>query len=86
MVHFQVATPWGQLKKPTGSYFGRLHKHEVFLNAMKFNVDTLVPCGFLVGAHPSYLHCDEAKKEFVVRLGLEDQPIPFQILGSYQCP
>jgi len=79
MVHFQAATPWGHLKKPTGSYFGWLHKNKVFLNATKFKVDTLVPCRFLVGTYPSYFHRDEAEEEFVVSLSLDDQPIPFQL-------
>jgi hypothetical protein len=79
MIHFQVGTPWGQLKKPTGTYFNWLHSNEVFLNYTKFKTDTLVPSGFLVGAHPNFFHRNEAEEELLGSLGLPDESIQFQL-------
>jgi hypothetical protein len=79
MVHFQVGTPWGQLKKPSSPYFSWLHLNQVFLNYTKFKTDTLIPCGFLVGAHPGFFRRDEAEEELIGSLGLADNSIPFQL-------
>jgi hypothetical protein len=79
MIHFQVGVPWGYLKKPSGAYFSWLHKNEVFINCMKFKADTLVPCGFLVGAHPAFFCRDKAEDELTCSLDLDDTPVPFQL-------
>jgi hypothetical protein len=79
MVHFQVGTPWGQLKKPSSPYISWLHLNQVFLNYTKFKTDTLVPCGFLVGAHPGFFRRDEAEEELIGSLGLADNSTPFQL-------
>ncbi len=42
-------------------------------------METLVPCGFLVGTHSGHLWHDEAKEELQVSLGLEDLDLPFQL-------
>lgn len=79
MIHFTTLTPWNTIKKPSSKYFTWLHQHEVFLNYTKFKTDTLVPCGFLLGAHPSHLRRNEAEEELRGSLGLEDDSIPFQL-------
>lgn len=75
MVHFQTSTPWIKIKSFQGTYFRWLSNHRVFINVM----ETLVVCGFLVGAHPGYLHRDKAEEELRVSLGLDDNELPFQI-------
>jgi hypothetical protein len=79
MIHFQVGVPWGRLKKPTSPYFSWLFTNEVFINQTKLKVDTLIPCGFLIGAHPFFLRRDEAKEKLTGSLGLPDCYIPFQL-------
>lgn len=49
-----------------------LHKSRVYLNQTKFKTDTLVACGFLVGAHPGHLHHGEAECQICTSLQLED--------------
>jgi hypothetical protein len=82
MVHFQTTTPWGSIKKPTGTYFAWLHENEPFLNLIKFRIDTLIPCGFLVGARPQFLRRDEAEEELSGSLAMDDNPIPFQLASQ----
>lgn len=48
------------------------------LNQTTFKTDTLVACGFLVGAHPGHLHCDEAERELRTSLQLENN-FPLQL-------
>lgn len=55
MVHFQTSTPWSAVKGFNSQYFSWLKKHKMYLNLTKFKPDTLVPSGFLVGTHPSFL-------------------------------
>jgi hypothetical protein len=61
MVTFQCTTPWERLKSPNHPFFNWLRLNKVFLNQTKFKVSSLVPCGFLLGAHPGYLRRDEAE-------------------------
>jgi hypothetical protein len=63
MISFQCSTPWSDIKKPTSSFFQWLRQVRVYLNQTKFKASTLVACGFLYGAHPGYLRCNEAEKE-----------------------
>jgi hypothetical protein len=46
---------WSALKRPTGPYFTWLWQCQVFLNPTNFKTDTLIACGFLVGAHLGFL-------------------------------
>jgi len=79
MVHFQTSTPWSNIKAFKSRYFAWLTANRVFLNYTKFKTETLVPCGFLVGAHPGYLRRNEAEEELHASLGLDPGEIPFQI-------
>jgi hypothetical protein len=63
MISFQCSKPWSELMKPTSPYFQWLSQVKVYLNQTKFKASTLVPCGFLHGAHLGYLHRNEANKE-----------------------
>jgi hypothetical protein len=52
----------------------------VFLNQTKFKASSLVPCGFLLGAHPGHLRRAEAEDELRVSLGYAlDEELPFQL-------
>jgi hypothetical protein len=79
MVHFQTSTPWNTIKAFKSRYFAWLTDNRVFLNYMKFKTETLVPCGFLVGAHPGHHRHLEAELELQASLGLEAEEIPFQL-------
>ncbi len=81
MVHFKTSTPWNTIKAFKSRYFAWLTDIQVFLNYTKFKTETLVPCGFLVGALPGYLRRLEAEVELHASLGLDAGEIPFQ-LGS----
>jgi hypothetical protein len=45
---------------------------------MKFKTETLVACGFLVGAHPGFLCRNEAEEEICGSLGLDKGELDFQ--------
>jgi len=79
MVHFQTSTPWNKIKAFKPRYFSWLTDNCVFLNYTKFKTETLVPCGFLVGAHPGHFRRDEAEEELHASLGLEPGEILFQL-------
>jgi hypothetical protein len=80
MVAFQCSMPWAQLKSPNHPYFAWLRLNKVFLNQTKFKTSSLVPCGFLLGAHPGHLRRDEAEVELRVSLGFStDEELPFQL-------
>lgn len=79
MVAFQSSTPWAQLKSPNHPFFSWLRLNKVFINQTKFKTSTLVPVGFLLGAHPGYLRRDEAEAELKVSLGFQDEELPFQL-------
>jgi hypothetical protein len=80
MVTFQCSTPWARLKSPNSPFFNWLRLNKVFLNQTKFKTSTLVPCGFLLGAHPGHLRRDEAESELHVSLGFDDEDeLPFQL-------
>jgi hypothetical protein len=79
MVHFQCSTPWARLKGFHSRYFSWLRTGNIYLNQTKFKTDTLVACGFLLGAHPGYLRRDEAEQELKSSLDLTDSDIPFQL-------
>jgi hypothetical protein len=51
----------------------------VFLQYTKFQMDTLVVCGFLVGAHPGHLRRDEAEEELHGSRGLDFVDLKFQL-------
>ena len=55
MVHFQTSTLWSAIKSYKAPYFILLTTNIVFLNLSKFKMETLVPCGFLVGTHSGHL-------------------------------
>jgi hypothetical protein len=61
-----------------GDYFQWLNGNKVFLNQIKFKTDTLVACGFLVGAHPRHFRRDKAEHEIKLKLQLGDD-LPFQL-------
>jgi hypothetical protein len=79
MIHFQTRTPWISLKSFKSPYFTWLKNCKVYLNQTKFKTDTLVACGFLVGAHPGHLRRDEVEEELKVSLGMDQGPLPFQL-------
>jgi hypothetical protein len=79
MILFQSSLPWSKLKAFRNPYFNWLRSNNVYLNQTKFKTDTLVACGILLGAHPSYLRRDEAEQELHQSLKLQDQEIPFQL-------
>jgi hypothetical protein len=80
MVSFQCSTPWTRLKSPNHPFFNWLRLNKVFLNQTKFKTSSLVPCGFLLGAHPGHLRRDEAEAELRVSLGFDsDEELTFQL-------
>jgi hypothetical protein len=79
MVCFQSSTPWPKLKSFNSSYFGWLRTNNVYLNQAKFKTSTLVPCGFLVGAHPGFIRRDEAESEIYTHLMTDSDTLPFQL-------
>jgi hypothetical protein len=79
MVHFQTSSPWSSIKAFKSRYFAWLTDNRVFINYTKFKMETLVPCGFLVGAHPGYPRRNEAEEELQASLGLDPDEIPFQL-------
>jgi hypothetical protein len=79
MVHFQTSTSWQSIKAFRSRYFAWLTNNRVFINYTKFKTDTLVPCGFLVGAHPGHFRRNEAEEELLASLGLDPGEIPFQL-------
>jgi hypothetical protein len=81
MVAFQCTIPWSSIKSPTCQYFQWLKAHRIFINSNKFKTDNLVPCGFLFGAHPSYLRRDEAEQELQACLNITPDSLPFQLLS-----
>jgi hypothetical protein len=44
--------------------------------------ETLVPCRFLVRAHPGHLHPDEAEEQLRSSLGLDPEELKFQLSRS----
>jgi hypothetical protein len=79
MVQFQTSVPRIALKSIKSTYFTWLKESRVYLNQTKFKTDTLVACGFLVGAHPGHMRRDEAEDELKVSLDMESTNIPFQL-------
>jgi hypothetical protein len=79
MVHFQTSTPWSAVKGFNSQYFSWLKKHKMYLNLTKFKPDTLVPSGFLVGTHPSFLRWTEAEEELHGSLSIDPDELPFQL-------
>jgi hypothetical protein len=80
MVVYQSSSPWSKLKSPNHPFFNWLRLNKVFLNQIKFKALSLVPCGFLLGAHPGHLRRDEAEDELRVSLGFSsDEESPFQL-------
>jgi hypothetical protein len=78
MVQFQCSVSWQKIKRMKEPYFQWLHQSKVYLNLTKFKSDTLVVCGFLLGAHPGHLRREDAEKELLQRLTL-DTDFPFQL-------
>jgi hypothetical protein len=56
-----------------------MRTHRVFLNYTEFKTDTLVACGFLVGAHPGHIRREEAEEEIRGSLGLDPEELDFQL-------
>jgi hypothetical protein len=82
MVNFQCSTPWARLKSPNHPFFNWLHLNKVFLNQTIFKASSLVPCGFLLGAHPGHLRKDEAEDELRISLGYSlEEELPFQLFA-----
>jgi hypothetical protein len=80
MVQFQCSTPWARLKSPNHPFFNWLHLNKVYLNQTKFKTSSLVPCGFLLGAHPGHMRRDEAESELGLSLGFpSSDELPFQL-------
>lgn len=79
MVHFQTSTTWSSIKAFKSRYFAWLTDHRVFINYTRFKTETLVPCGFLVGAHPGHFRRLEAEEELHASLGLDPGELPFQL-------
>jgi hypothetical protein len=70
MVHFRCSVSWNKIKRVQDEYFQWLHNNKVYLNLTKFKTDTLVICGFFVGAHPGHLRREDAESEIRTRLNL----------------
>jgi hypothetical protein len=79
MVHFPTSVSWSTIKSFKHPYFAWLCTNRVYLNYTKFKTDTLVACGFLVGAHPGYLCREEAEEEIRGSLGLDEGELQFQL-------
>jgi hypothetical protein len=80
MVQFQCSTPWARIKGPNHPFFNWLCLNKVYLNQTKFKTSSLVPCGFLLGAHPGHMRRDEAESELGVSLGFPaKEELPFQL-------
>jgi hypothetical protein len=79
MVQFQTSAPWISLKSPKSLYFRWLKECKVYINQTRFKTDTLVACGFLVGAHPGFMRRDEAEEELQASLDIEPDSLPFQL-------
>jgi len=80
MVHFQTSIPWAFLKSARCPYFTWLKQCQVNLSPTKFKMDTLVACGFMVGAHPGFLSRNKAEEELCGSLSLDDEDVlPFQL-------
>jgi len=79
MVHFHTTLSWSAIKSFKNPYFSWMRAHRVFLNYTKFKTDTLVACGFLVGAHPGHTHREEAEEEIHGSLGLDPGELDFQL-------
>jgi hypothetical protein len=79
MVHFQTSTSWQSIKAFRSRYFAWLTNNRVFINYTKFKTETLVPCGFLVGAHPGHFRRKEAEEEILASLGLDPGELSFQL-------
>jgi hypothetical protein len=79
MIQFQTSVPWISLKSPKSLYFTWLKECRVYINRTAFKTDTLVACGFLVGAHPGFMRRDEAEEELKVSLDIEPDTLPFQL-------
>jgi len=65
--------------RPDQDYFKWLKVNQVFLNHTKFKTDTLVPCGFLLGAHPGFFRRDEAEIDLAHNISPSDSPLDFQL-------
>ena len=78
MVQFCCSVSWNKIKRMKDPYFQWLQQAKVYLNLTKFKSDTLVLCGFLLGAHPGHLHREDAEKEMKCRLEISDD-FPFQL-------
>jgi hypothetical protein len=78
MVNFRCSVSWNKIKRMKEPHFQWLHQSKVYLNLAKFKSDTLVMCGFLLGAHPGHFRCEDAEKEFSSRLELSSD-FPFQL-------
>jgi hypothetical protein len=79
MVLFQTSQPWTTIKSPKGKFFCWLHLNKVYIDYTKFKTSTLVPCGFLHGAHPGYLRREEAEEELCRSLSISQTSLPFQL-------
>jgi hypothetical protein len=79
MVHFQTSSPWRSIKHIKSPYFTWMKACKVFLNYTKFETYTLVACGFMVGAHPGHLCCQEAEEKLRGSLALDDDELEFQL-------
>jgi len=79
MVHFRTTLSWSTIKSFKNPYFSWMRTHRVFLNYTKFKTDTLVACGFLVGAHPGHVRREEAEEEIRGSLGLDPEELDFQL-------
>jgi hypothetical protein len=79
MVHFQTSTSWQSIKAFRSRYFAWLTNNRVFINYTMFKTETLVPCGFLVGAHPGHFRRKEAEEELLASLGLDPGELSFQL-------
>lgn len=78
MIQFQCRSSWSELKSPSSSFSRWLKTNKIYLNYTKFKTSTLVPCGFLHGAHPGYLHRDEVEAEIKKYLNIADD-LEFQL-------
>lgn len=78
MVHIRCSVTWNKIKRVQDDYFQYLHWNKVYLNLTKFKADTLVVCGFFVGAHPGHLRREDAEVELRKRLQLPPD-FPFQL-------
>jgi len=80
MVYFQIL--FGENKSFKNPYFSGFITIATTASSSIILTETLVPCRFLVRAHPGHLHPDEAEEQLRSSLGLDPEELKFQLSRS----